>query len=260
MAGQSHQSAPGILDRRTLARDHPALASRLAPSLRVLDVGCGTGAITRGIADAVGPGGAVVGIDRDAGLIARAIAAHGALDNLRFEVREVSDLDMPCAFDLVSAARTLQWVADVPAALRRMIGALAPGGRLVLLDYDHADNAWDPAPPSEFAAFYRCFLAWREANGWDNRMASHLPAILAAVGVRDTTSEVADEITTRGDADFEERSRLWAEVVDGLGPALVQAKACDPALVRDARQAFEDWRRSTLQRQTLALRVVTAQP
>ena len=260
MGAQEHQSAPDILDRRTLARDHRVLAAILTPGLRVLDVGCGTGAITRGIAEAVGPQGLVIGIDRDAGLVARAPAQHAAGAHLRFEVGDAASLDHDGRFDVVTAARTLQWIADVPGALRRMVRALAPGGRLVVLDFNHAQNGWEPVPPPAFAEFYARFLAWREANGWDNAIADRLPAMLAGLGIHDVEGVAQDEVAMRGDDDFEERTRLWIEVIDSLGPTLVRAKACDAALIGDARQAYEDWRRSTLRRQTLAMGAVIARP
>src|SRR5215471_9919935 len=85
MSVQQHQSDPRILDRRTLHKNHRCLAAVLASGMSVLDVGCGTGAITKGIAEAVGPTGRVVGIDRDPGLIARARAHCRLLPNLSFE-------------------------------------------------------------------------------------------------------------------------------------------------------------------------------
>lgn len=79
-----------LLDVRSLATDHAALAVLLRPGMTVLDVGCGTGAITRGIAHAVSPEGAVCGIDISAELIARASAAAGHR-NLRFEVGDIHE-------------------------------------------------------------------------------------------------------------------------------------------------------------------------
>ena len=60
-----------ILDVRSLAADYATRAAVLRPGMTVLDAGCGTGAITRGIAQAVSPGGAVCGIDVNARLIAQ---------------------------------------------------------------------------------------------------------------------------------------------------------------------------------------------
>ena len=47
-----HPGTDKLLDERSLAADNAALAALLCPGLTVLDVGCGTGAITRGIANA----------------------------------------------------------------------------------------------------------------------------------------------------------------------------------------------------------------
>ena len=97
-----------MLDRRTLAADHRRLAQRLSPGLSVLDVGCGTGAITRGIAEAVAPGGHVVGVDVNDALVAAARREHGAVPGLSFEVHDLSRLPYRDAFDVVTAARVLQ--------------------------------------------------------------------------------------------------------------------------------------------------------
>src|SRR5207302_578018 len=72
MSAQQHQSDPRILDRRTLHKDHRRLAGVLARGMSVLDVGCGTGAITKGIivpdgsgiSDVTSPGDTRVFADR----------------------------------------------------------------------------------------------------------------------------------------------------------------------------------------------------
>lgn len=254
MSAQQHQSDPSVLDRRTLQRDHRVLAELLRPGMAVLDVGCGSGAITRGIADAVGPGGTVVGVDRDAGLIARARAAHGDVSTLRFVQADITGLDLDRRFDIVAAARTLQWIADVPAALRAMTRAATPDGMLVILDYNHALHEWHPAPPPAFATFYGRFLAWREANGWDNTIANRCPALLEALGCRDVRAVDQDQTVVTGSPGFDEMTELWLAVIDHLGTTLVEARECDASLPGAAREEYDAWRRTQLRTHTLSMR------
>ena len=57
------QEATKIFDNRSLDKDYRTLRPLLKKGMRVLDIGCGTGSISRDIADIVGPTGKVVGID-----------------------------------------------------------------------------------------------------------------------------------------------------------------------------------------------------
>jgi ubiquinone/menaquinone biosynthesis C-methylase UbiE len=258
MSSQHHQSAPTILDRRTLQRDHRVLAGILGSGMAVLDVGCGTGAITRGIAEAVGPAGRVVGVDRDQGLLERARAHGSSLRNLRFEQADALALIFESSFDVVTAARTLQWVADPGAAIVAMARAAKPGGLIVVLDYNHALNLWDPAPPPAFADFYARFLSWREANGWDNEMANHLPALFELHGLQEIKSIDEDVTTSRGAADFDETSRIWTGVIEHLGPTMQAAGYCDVEHLAAAGGAYDAWRQAQLARHTLSMKAVVA--
>lgn len=223
MGAQTHRSDPRTLGRRTLSRDHRILAGLLRPGLSVLDIGCGTGAITSGIAKAVGPEGRVIGVDRDEGHLSLAREAHAVQTNLKFEHGDATELRYRSEFDIVTAARTLQWIAQPDQAVLGMKQAAKPGGILVILDYSHSRNEWEPEPPHEFGLFYRAFLAWRQANHWDNEMADHLPAQLLEAGMIDVESHRQDDVVQRGDPDFAERAALWSEVIDNIGDQLAKA-------------------------------------
>jgi ubiquinone/menaquinone biosynthesis C-methylase UbiE len=93
----------------------------------VLDVGCGPGAITRGIAEAVGSEGRVVGVDTDTTLIETARRDHAGIDNLVFQVADALALPFDRRFDVVTAARTLQWVADPKTGIAHLCKAVKPG-------------------------------------------------------------------------------------------------------------------------------------
>src|ERR1035438_3268120 len=119
MSQQSHRSDPRILNRRTLRRDHPYLARVLRTGMDILDVGCGTGAITADIGKAGGPDGTVLGIDRDDANLAGAVQQYGGLGNLRFECADILTLGdrFNNRFDIVTAARTIQWISEPPRAI-----------------------------------------------------------------------------------------------------------------------------------------------
>ena len=74
------------------------------------------------------PGGTVCGIDVSAGLIARAEAASAGQRNVRFEVADIREERWEAAFDIVTSARVLQWLADPARAVAAMARAARPGG------------------------------------------------------------------------------------------------------------------------------------
>ncbi len=57
------QTTTKIFDNRSLQSDYATLVPLLRDGLRGLDVGCGTGAISKGIAQMIGTNGHVTGID-----------------------------------------------------------------------------------------------------------------------------------------------------------------------------------------------------
>lgn len=257
MSAQSHRSDPRILGRRTLQRDHRCLAELLRPGLSVLDVGCGTGAITAGAAKAVGPRGHVVGVDRDEVLLAVARTDHATLPNLQFEYGDAMTLSFRAEFDIVTAARTLQWIAEPALAISRMRQATKPSGVLVVLDYNHASNEWEPDPPAEFKLFYNAFLAWRHTNAWDNEMADHLPELFRSAGLVDIKSHVQDEVVERGGPEFAERTALWSEVIENVGGQVMTAGFCTGIQLAEAQECYSAWTKTELVKQTLAMRATT---
>jgi SAM-dependent methyltransferase len=253
MSQQSHRSDPRILNRRTLQRDHARLARILCPGMHVLDVGCGTGAITAGIAAAAGPDGMAVGIDRDDANLAIAVQEYGEIGNLRFQAADILTLDgsFDNRFDIVTAARAIQWIGEPERAIANMKKAAKPGGLVVVLDYNLDETHWEPEPPVDFQRFYRAFLDWRSANRWDNRMASHLGDLFHAAGLVDIATHASDELIQRGDPDFFNpyASGIWLYVIQSLGPNLVQAGFLEESVRHRAEEQYGEYVQSALRLQ-----------
>jgi len=233
--------AMGIMTARTLANSHPTLLRLLEPDTSVLDVGCGPGTLTTEIARRVDPA-AVVGMDANPEMIRAAEEASppGTIPNLIFYTGDIRESSWDGEFDVVNAARTLQWIPDAEAALSRMARAAVPGGHVVVLDFDHTKAEWS-APPKAWTRFYQAFLDWREAGGLDNAIARRLPALCEAAGLADT--ELTPQITTvrAGDADFFRVAGLWRMVIESRGRQVVAAGRLAEAERRDAFDAFTEW-------------------
>src|SRR6201986_4889027 len=103
-----HESVLRSHKWRTAENSAAYLLPHLTPDARVLDVGCGPGTITAGLADRV-PGGHVTGIDAAEGIVAQARAAAGERANLDFAAGDIYALDYPAdSFDVVHAHQGLQ--------------------------------------------------------------------------------------------------------------------------------------------------------
>jgi ubiquinone/menaquinone biosynthesis C-methylase UbiE len=238
---QMPAGAAGILDARSLAASHRRLRDLIAPGLRILDVGCGTGAITRGAAEATGDNGRVVGVDIDAALLAKARAQHANCRNLLFVRADIYSLPSGPQFDIVTAARVLQWVSQPPRALQAMRQACRAGGRVLVLDYNHERIEWTPAPPDSVKTFYAAFLRWRADAGMDNSIATHLPQLFETAGLTNVTVTEQHERTERGAPDFETRVGIWADVAASRGHQMVIDGVLTEAQRSAAELDYRDW-------------------
>jgi SAM-dependent methyltransferase len=243
--------ALGIMAARTLENSHPVLLDLLSLNTSVLDVGCGPGTLTAEIARRVHPA-AVVGMDINPDMIRAAEAAHppGSIPNLVFYCGDVLESHWDGEFDVVNTARMLQWIPDAAAAVRHIARAVAPGGLVVALDFDHTKAEWNGAPEA-WTRFYSAFLAWRAGNGLDNAMARRLPSLCEAAGLQSV--QWRPQVTTvgSGEADFFRAAGQWRMVVESRGRQMVLAGYITEEERTAAFCAFGDWMMRDNARQTL---------
>ncbi|MEW5726629.1 MAG: methyltransferase domain-containing protein [Pseudomonadota bacterium] len=121
-AAEAQARAADLVARRVLSRPIPA-----AP--RVLEVGCGTGLLTRRLLPLLGGDWLVTDI---APAMVAAARASACAPGAGFRVMDGEHPDVEGPFDLIVSNLAAQWFQDLPAALARLASLLAPGGRLVL--------------------------------------------------------------------------------------------------------------------------------
>lgn len=107
------------------------LVERLeAPApLRVLELGCGTGLLTRRLLAALPAGSDLLATDLSPAMVE---TAARTCPNARVAAMDAEAPDVAGPFDLIASSLAAQWFTDLPGTLGRLAGLLAPGGRLLL--------------------------------------------------------------------------------------------------------------------------------
>lgn len=215
------------------------LLPHLRPGLAVLDVGCGPGTITEGLARQVAPDGSVLGVDSAREAVDAARADSNA-PGVRYAVMDVHELDLPDAsFDVVHAHQVLQHLQDPVAALREMRRVTRPGGLAALRDADYAAMTWHPASDGldGWLALYRA-LARRQ--GAEPDAGRRIAAWARAAGLTD----VVPSASTWCFATPEDRAWWGGMQADRIVGSRVADLACDAGLAdeRDLAGLAQAWR------------------
>jgi ubiquinone/menaquinone biosynthesis C-methylase UbiE len=204
----------------------------LSGPLRVLDLGCGTGEITRRLAQ-VYPQAELLGVDILEANLERARASGDAGGRIRYAPGDAFALDAAdAAFDLVACRHMSQAVPDFPRVLAEIARVLRPGGWLHLLSEDYGmlhfpamDAAFDPD------RFWNAnAVAFMRSVGCDGRIGRHSPTLLAEAGFEDIAMDYVVVDTLRVPrATFAGIITAWR---DGFVEPLAAASRRDPAAVR----------------------------
>lgn len=172
----------------------------VGPGWKCLDVGAGSGSIARWLSDRVGAGGQVVATDVDLRLLA---GSEGA--NTRVVEHDLTRDRLPEAeYDLVHVRLLLILLPQRVRLLRRLVGALKPGGVLLLEDFDVVGAGGLVAPrQGDVDTFDRVLdacLAAMAAAGAEVRWGHKLYVELRRAGMRGVRSESHAEVWQGGSA------------------------------------------------------------
>jgi ubiquinone/menaquinone biosynthesis C-methylase UbiE len=171
------------LEERTASVNAAFLLPHLRSGMRVLDVGCGPGTITLGLAEAVAPG-EVVGVDLQQSMVerAQALAAERRIANVRFERGDAYELPFADgSFDAGLEHHVLMHLADPIRGLREVRRVLRPGGVLALRDPDVATTVQWPMTP-ELERFIELRMRAFALQGTDGRVGRKHRQLLLEAG------------------------------------------------------------------------------
>jgi ubiquinone/menaquinone biosynthesis C-methylase UbiE len=206
-----HASVVSQHRKRTAGEAAAFLLPHLRPGMRLLDVGCGPGSITVGLADAVRPGEVTaIDLSPDVLEIARTLARERNADNVRFERADLYDLPYPDgSFDAVYAHQVLQHLPRPVDALARMRRLLRPGGVVGVRDSDYGTCTWSP-PDVHLERWLALYHAVARRNGAEPDAGRFLHGWLRAAGFTDVALS-GTTWTFPGYDSVESWATSWAE-------------------------------------------------
>jgi SAM-dependent methyltransferase len=202
------------------------------PGQRVLDVGCGPGALTAELVARLGAE-TVAAVDPSEPFVAAARERHAGVD-----VRQGSAEALPHpddVFDVALAQLVVHFMTDPELGLREMARVVRSGGIVAASVWDHAGGKgplgtfWDAARALDPSVEDESLLAGAREG--------HLVALFRAAGLRDVTGAVL--VSQRAYEGFDE---WWEPYLRGVGPAGAYVAGLEP----DRRAALRERCRSML--------------
>lgn len=159
------------------------LENGLKPHMKVLEIGCGPGFITKLIADLV-PRGSVTGIDISEELLryAKSQAKEQRISNVRFQKGDVYHLEnLDDDFDFAYCRFVFQHLPKPVAAMKQIADRLKPGGILTVMDVD--DQLLIMEPENEtYSKIYRLQADFQKQMGGDRYVGRKLYGFLRQTG------------------------------------------------------------------------------
>ena len=217
---------------RFMGRYSVPLAPQLADlagvraGLRVLDVGCGPGALTAELVARLGPG-SVSAVDPSGPFVAAALARNPGVD-----VRRASAEALPFgdgAFDAALAQLVVHFMADPVAGLAEMARVTRTGGIVAACVWDHAGGG------GPLSAFWTAARELDPGVGDESQLAGardgHLAELFHAAGVQDV-----GEATLTVSLEHPSFEEWWHPFTLGVGPAGAHVAALDAAGQAELRE------------------------
>jgi len=248
-----HGTSPEEQERLSLLNDllnaSSLRAMRLRPGDRVLDLGSGLGQLTRAMSRQVHPDGMVIGIERDEDQLMEARRrARAAGTGTPVEFRQGEAEKPPLeeverqGFDVAHARFVLEHLTDPEAAVKAMVEAVRPGGRIIVEDDNHELlRLWPPLP--QIDELWQAYIVTWQVLGNDPYIGRRLTTLLSHAGAQPRRSDMLFFGGCAGEASFEAYVANFLGILEGARQAMVEATDWEDESIDAALQAFQEWSR-----------------
>jgi SAM-dependent methyltransferase len=199
----------------------------IGPGMRVVDLGTGTGEVALLAAELVGPEGSVLAVDRAADGLAHATTklADLGVTNVELVDADVATYVPDAPVHAVLGRLVLSYLPDPVGTVRRLLGALRPGGVYLAMEYD--TEAVRSAPPTPLVTRMAELLNGAfAAAGTPQTLGPHLAGMLREAGAEDAQALGLQAYLA---PDNPSGPAMLAAVITSLAPAIERHGLADAA-------------------------------
>lgn len=216
----------------------------LSPGMEVLDVGCGTGAVTRILAERVSPG-KVIGIDlsEERLSVARDLAKEQGVSNVEYLRTDIRDIDsQEKGFDLVYSRLLFQYLPEKDAmdTLKGMKRLVRPGGTVTVADLD-GNHLYRYPLDEEWERILEKLLGQMQKTGFDAFVGRKLYSMFKKIGFQDIQVNILPYYLIAGGADpttlrvWEMKMQILAETFEKIFGSAQKARDLSDRFIEDLR-------------------------
>lgn len=215
-------SAHDYMSTRSTSLEGAFFMPYLESGMNVIDIGCGPGSITMGIAQAVAPG-QITGIDTEEGQIQQAakLADTLGIDGATFEVASVYEL--PYAdntFDAAFSNAVFEHLTEPEKAFLEVKRVLKPGGIFGVRDISMGNHVWFEEPPLD--RYFKVFQELYIRNGGKPYIGKALMPMMHSAGFIDLVGSASWDLFGTPDRIRQYTSLHQETLRERMGPQMVQ--------------------------------------
>lgn len=214
---------------------------------RVIDIGSGLGQYTLEMARRVGAQGFCLGIERDAHQLEganRNLAGNKDIQWVEFRKGEVEQLPLSekelNSFDVGHARFVFEHLPKPEVALRELVRAIRPGGRVVAEDDDHASLILYPEPPG-FSALWNAYMRSYDRLGNDPYIGRRLVSLMYEAGLRNIRNDVVFFGDCAGTPTFAHFVNNLIGVIESARQTMLTCNLIDERTMNEAFSQLRTW-------------------
>lgn len=239
-----HASVVASHARRTVQDSAAFLLSHVKPEYKILDLGCGPGSITIGLAKLASKGH-VTGGDASEDIVqqAQSLAQAQHVHNVTFTQIDGNSLPYEDdSFDIVFAHQVLQHVAEPVAMLKEMRRVTKPGGLVAARDADTRSFAWYPVLP-KLDDWIDLYIMTARANNAEPNAGRYYPSWAKQAGFATEELDFTWSVWNYQGEQGKAYSRDWVDraLYSGFATAAKQHGLATEEDLKDISNAFRDF-------------------